>query len=101
MTDDRVVYHRRKGAAKYIEEKYNQSVSASKLAKLAVYGGGPPYRNINGDTIYEESDLDLWAEDRMGPKIRSTSELEHRPGWEKPKGRPPKTASRQTSVDAA
>ena len=33
------------------------------------------FRKIAGDAIYEESDLDIWAESRIGPKVHSTAEL--------------------------
>jgi hypothetical protein len=98
--DDPIVYHGRKGAAKHIKDKYAQPVSPSLLAKLAVYGGGPPFRKTGGEAIYEESDLDLWAKGRIGPKINSTAELTV--GRTKSKGRPPaKKGERRISVDAA
>ena len=89
-----VVYHPRKQAAKHIKDKYGQPVTNSLLAKLAVYGGGPPFRKTGGEAIYEELDLDLWAESRIGPKIHSTAELTV--GRTKSKGRPPRS-----QVDAA
>ena len=93
MADQPPVFHNRKSAAKYVREKYSQSVSTDFLAKAAVYGGGPAYRKIGGDAIYEEDDLDLWAKGRIGPKIYSTSE----------RGRlgPPAKKGKRRTVDAA
>jgi hypothetical protein len=87
MDEPVVVYHRRKPAAKFIRDKYAQPVTDSLLAKLAIYGGGPPFRKIGGEAIYEEGDLDLWAKGRIGPKVHSTAELTV--GRTKSKGRPP------------
>jgi hypothetical protein len=85
-----VVFHTRKSAAEHLKKKQGAPISESTLAKWAVDGRGPPFRRIGRNAIYEETDLDLFALSRMTPKISSTSELVHRPGWEKPKGRLPK-----------
>jgi hypothetical protein len=62
--------------------------------------GGPPFRKISGDAIYEQDDLDAFALSRIGPKVHSTSELTI--GRTKSKGRPPaKKGERRTKVDAA
>jgi hypothetical protein len=99
MTAPLPVFYRRKDAAKYLKEKYAQSIGDSLLSKLACKGGGPPFRKIAGDAIYEQDDLDAFAISRIGPKINSTSELTI--GRAKSKGRPPKKVERRTSVDAA
>lgn len=67
------IYLRRKEAAIYIVEKFGIPCSYRTLAKLAVVGGGPPYRKAGRYPLYERDDLDHWAEDRMGPKQSSTS----------------------------
>jgi hypothetical protein len=41
-------------AAKYL------GVSASKLTKLRVYGGGPRYYKLSKSVVYDLSDLDVW-----------------------------------------
>jgi hypothetical protein len=46
------------------------------LAKLAVIGGGPVFHKAGRYPVYEPSELDLWAEARIGPPQRSTSEVE-------------------------
>jgi hypothetical protein len=100
MTAPLTKYYRRKAAAKFIKEKYQQSVSESLLAKLACKGGGPLFRKIQGDAIYEEEDLDAYALSRIGPKVASTAELTV--GRSKSTGRPPaKKVERRTSVEAA
>jgi hypothetical protein len=96
MTAQLPIFYRRKDAAKYLTQKYAQSIGDSLLSKLACKGGGPPFRKIAGDAIYEQDDLDRFALSRIGPKINSTSELTI--GRAKSKGRPPKTASRQTAA---
>jgi hypothetical protein len=96
MTDQLpAVFYRRKEAAQFLQDKYRQSVSDGLLAKLACKGGGPLFRKIGGDAIYEEDDLHRWAKGRIGPKFHSTAELTV--GRTKSKGRPPKTA-RQTAA---
>ena len=49
-------------------------IAATTLAKKAVDGSGPPFRVGNGRAVYEVADLVLWAEERIGPKYRSTAE---------------------------
>jgi hypothetical protein len=86
MTAALPVFYRRKDAAKYMTQKYAQSIGENLLAKLACKGGGPPFRKIAGDAIYEQDDLDAFALSRIGPKVYSTSELTSA----KSKGRPQK-----------
>jgi hypothetical protein len=43
---------------------------------LAVIGGGPVFRKAGRYPIYEPSELDLWAEARIGARQRSTSEVD-------------------------
>jgi hypothetical protein len=49
--------------------------SISTLNKLRCVGGGPRFRKV-GDKIvvYEAADLDDWAEAKLGPRQRSTSD---------------------------
>jgi hypothetical protein len=97
--DDQIVYRGRRAAAEYIRNKYAQSVSSNLLSKLAISGGGPPFRKIGGDAIYEEGDLDVFAQSRIGPKINSTAELTV--GRLKRKSHPAKKAERRVPVNAA
>jgi hypothetical protein len=67
---------RRSDAATYITEQYGFPCSRQWLAKLAVIGGGPEFRKAGRYPIYEPSELDRWAEARIGPRQRSTSEID-------------------------
>ncbi len=67
---------RRAEAAKYVTEKYNIPCSPKTLAKLAcVSSDGPPFRLAGRFPLYPVSGLDAWAQRKIGPLIRSTSEL--------------------------
>src|SRR4029077_15902837 len=63
-------------AASYITERYGFPCSRQWLAKLAVIGGGPMFRKAGRYPIYEPTELDRWAEARIGPQQRSTSEVD-------------------------
>lgn len=67
---------RRADAAAYITEHYGFPCSRQWLAKLAVIGGGPVFRKAGRYPIYEPSELARWAEARIGPPQRSTSEMD-------------------------
>jgi hypothetical protein len=51
------------------------SPSAATLNKMAVVGGGPPFRKFSRSRIYADQDLVAWVEARMSAKVRSTAEL--------------------------
>jgi hypothetical protein len=72
------LYLRRIPAAEYVERKYGLPCSPKTLAKLAVIGGGPEFRKAGRTPIYEPLKLDAWAEGRIGPPVRSTSDREAR-----------------------
>ena len=66
---------RREEAAKYVVETYNLPCSPKTLAKLAcVSSGGPPFRLAGRFPLYPISGLDAWAQSKIGPLVRSTSE---------------------------
>jgi hypothetical protein len=67
---------RRSEAAKYVAHRYGFPCSRQWLAKLAVIGGGPVFRKAGRYPVYEPSELDRWAEARIGPPQRSTSEVD-------------------------
>jgi hypothetical protein len=46
------------------------------LATLATRGGGPIYRRYGPRVIYRWSDLLDWAQSRLSPPMRSTSEAD-------------------------
>jgi hypothetical protein len=65
---------RRKQASEYLLEVHGVSLSAATLAKLAVIGGGPPFRKDGPFPMYEPPGLDAFAIRRLGPLRASTSE---------------------------
>jgi len=66
---------RRSMAAKYITDTYGIPCSPKTLAKYACVGGGPPFRLAGRFPLYPVSGLDAWAQSKIGPLVRSTSEL--------------------------
>ena len=68
---------RRAEAAKYVVETYNVPWCSPKtLAKLAcISSDGPPFRLAGRFPLYPISGLDAWAQSKIGPLVRSTSEL--------------------------
>jgi hypothetical protein len=71
MTSTR--YLRRADAAEYVRLTWGLPCSPKWLAKLAVIGGGPLYQKAGRFPIYAPSDLDVWAQGRIGAPRRSTS----------------------------
>lgn len=67
-------YYRRQDAARYIRETWSQPCQPQWLAKLAVTGGGPLFRRCGRFPLYCKMDLDAWAESRLSPPMRSTSD---------------------------
>jgi hypothetical protein len=66
---------RRTEAAKYVTLTYGIPCSPKTLAKLAcVSSEGPPFRLAGRFPLYPVSGLDAWAQSKIGPLIRSTSE---------------------------
>ncbi len=79
---------KRRDAATYIADKYAIPCSESKLAKLAVFGGGPAFRVVAGRfAVYDEPELDAWALSQFSDLVSSTSEAgtqwseTHRRSW--------------------
>jgi hypothetical protein len=67
---------RRSEAAKYITQAYGIPCSPKTLAKLAcVSSDGPPFRHAGRFPLYPTSGLDAWAQRKLGPLVRSTSEV--------------------------
>jgi len=66
---------RRAEAAKYVVETYNVPCSPKTLAKIAcISSEGPPFRLAGRFPLYPVSGLDTWAQKKIGPLVRSTSE---------------------------
>lgn len=68
-------YLRRSEAAAYVANHYGFPCSRQWLAKLAVIGDGPVFRKAGRYPIYRPEDLDRWAQARIGPAQRSTSDV--------------------------
>ena len=66
---------RRVPAAKYVEDTYGLPCSPKTLAKYSCVGGGPPFSLAGRFLLYPVSGLDAWAQSKIGPLVRSTSEL--------------------------
>lgn len=66
---------RRKDASIYLLDTWGVSRTAKTLAKLAVTGGGPPFRKDGRFPLYLEADLDVWVEKQLSPLLSSTAEL--------------------------
>ena len=67
---------RRTQAAAYVTETYGLPCSPKTLAKLAcVSSDGPPFRLAGRFPLYPTSGLDTWAQSKIGPLVRSTSEV--------------------------
>ena len=48
--------------------------SVKTLAKLAVTGGGPPFRKAGRVPLYSKTTTDAWAQRKIGPLVYSTTE---------------------------
>lgn len=65
---------RRRQASDYLRERHGITLSPATLAKLAVVGGGPPFRKDGPFPLYDIDSLDVFAAARLGPLRASTSE---------------------------
>jgi len=65
---------RRSEAAKYLNDK-GLPYGPKTMAKLAVVGGGPPFRKAGRIPLYDPIDLDAWVCSKLSPLVKSTSEL--------------------------
>lgn len=69
---------RRREASQYLQEQHGIRLAHATLAKLAVVGGGPPFRLDGRFPVYDRQALDTYAAERLGPLRRSTSDLQGR-----------------------
>ena len=67
---------RRKEASTYLEEQWGLSVAPTTLTKYATVGGGPAYAKFGRLPVYSPSDLDQWAQSKLGPTAASSTEHE-------------------------
>jgi hypothetical protein len=61
-------------AARHVRDTWGLPCSPRWLAKLAVVGGGPIFRKAGKTPLYAPADLDAWAQSKIGPARKSTSE---------------------------
>lgn len=70
---------RRTEAAEYVTATHGFPCSPKTLAKLAcVSSDGPPFRMAGRIPLYPQEGLDAWARSKIGPLVRSTSEVARR-----------------------
>lgn len=65
----------RSGAADFLQTQ-GYPVASATLATMATRGGGPPFAKFGNVALYEEEALLEWAEGRLTPSRRSTSEAD-------------------------
>lgn len=65
----------RRDAVRYLKLKHGIEIAFSTLATLATRGGGPRYQKAGRIPLYPLSELDRWAEQRLGELIGSSAEL--------------------------
>jgi hypothetical protein len=66
-------YLTRAEAAQHLTER-GLPITKNTLQKMATVGGGPPYARFGNRAIYEPGVLDQWAEQKISPPQRSTSD---------------------------
>ena len=67
---------RRWEASEYLKLKFGMTVAAATLAKWASVGGGPPFNRFNRKPLYPIELLDEWAEAKLGPVFKNTSQAD-------------------------
>lgn len=63
---------RREEASEYLRQTYGIRCAPATLAKLVTTGGGPRYFKANRSPLYPTDELDVWAQQKLGP-LRSSS----------------------------
>ncbi len=65
---------RRKEASQYLDWKFGINIAPATLAKMASVGGGPRYHKFGRVPLYPLSELNDWAEQRLGRLLSSSSD---------------------------
>jgi hypothetical protein len=73
-SDPEIMLRRRDTAAALNEAGF--PITEATLATKATRGGGPPYRLFGRVPLYRWGDALQWAESRLSPPMRSTSEAD-------------------------
>jgi hypothetical protein len=72
-----MAFLRTPAAADYLQSKYGIG-AAKTLNRYRVIGVGPPFHKFGRLVVYAPADLDAWAEAKMGPLQRCTSDAPKR-----------------------
>ena len=67
---------RRLKAADYLRDVWGLPTTSNSLAKMACNGDGPVFQKIGRYPVYTPHGLDAWAESRLSPPMRSTSDVQ-------------------------
>jgi hypothetical protein len=65
----------RRGSCAEALSESGYPVRAKTLSTMATRGGGPPYQHFGRTVLYRWSDALAWAEARLSPPRRSSSEV--------------------------
>lgn len=65
---------RRKDVPEYLRTTHGIDIAYATLQKMASVGGGPSMQYNGRIPLYHKDDLDAWANERLSPTVRSTSE---------------------------
>ena len=68
-------YMRSPAVSKYLKDNWGIDRAPTTLDTLRCRSGGPRFFKVGSAVVYEESDVDAWALERLGRSVRSTSEL--------------------------
>lgn len=64
---------RRADVPAYLQQKHGIPIALATLNKMATVGGGPAMRYAGRIPLYDITDLDKWAEERLSRPVTSTS----------------------------
>ncbi|MAN78385.1 MAG: hypothetical protein CML24_14660 [Rhizobiales bacterium] len=64
---------RRAEASNYLNQRHGITIATKTLAKYACIGGGPAFRRDGRIPVYDRTELDRWAVERLGEPVTSTS----------------------------
>ena len=62
------------GTTDYLLTRWGIRRGKRRLAELRADGGGPLYHRTGNEVLYFPDDVDAWAEQQIGPALRSTAE---------------------------
>jgi hypothetical protein len=64
---------RRSDVPAYLLQKHGIPIALATLNKMATVGGGPAMRYAGRIPLYDITDLDKWADERLSRPVTSTS----------------------------